>query len=193
MDDGFTAPSSLPGQDDSRSSKAMLDAILTKAATADSLPTWHELYQDLLHERAPALDVKGQPTGRTHPRWDWRKSLYIAWHCTPRDKRWPKFEKDLATLLGLSNTRTMRHWREQDPEIGERIARLPAEMLLGHVADVFDALVQVAKDPDPKAHQDRKLFLEITGNYRPSGNVNLSMTPISYIEVPEDDDDDGTL
>jgi hypothetical protein len=97
--------------------------------------------------------------------------------------------RDVAALLGLSNTRTMRHWREQDPEMGERIARLPTEMLLGHVADVFDALVKVAKDPDPKCFQDRRLFLELTGNYRPSGNVNLSMTPISYIEAPDEDED----
>lgn len=191
MNTGFTAPAEAPGQAASRSSKATLDVLLEKAAQADGLPTWHELYQDLLQERQPLLDGRGQPTGRTRPRWDWRKALYIAWNCTPRDKRWPRFERELAALLGLSNTRTMRHWREQDPEIGERIARLPSEMLLGHVADVYAALVAVAKDPDPKAHQDRKLFLEITGNYRPSGNVNLSMTPISYIEVPEDDDDDG--
>lgn len=189
METGFTAPIDAPGQAESRSSKAALDAILALAATNDALPTWHEMYQDLLQERAPVLDGKGQPTGRTRPRWDWRKALYIAWNCTPRDKRWPKFEKDVAALLGLSNTRTMRHWREQDPEMGERIARLPTEMLLGHVADVFDALVKVAKDPDPKCFQDRRLFLELTGNYRPSGNVNLSMTPISYIEAPDEDED----
>jgi len=188
---GFVVSLALPGQAESRASKAMLDALLTKAAADDGLPEWHEMYQDLLQERAPLLDGHGRPTKRTRPRWDWRKACYIAWKATPRDKRWPKFEKELASLLGLANTATIRKWREADPEIDERISRLPAEMLLDHVSAVFTALVTVAKDPDPKSFQDRRLFLEITGNYRPSGNVNLSMTPISYIEVPEDDDDDG--
>lgn len=186
MDDtGFTAPPAVPGQAESRSSKAKLDALL--AADDDKHPGWLELYQQLLQERRPELDRHGHPTGRTRPRWDWRKALYIAWSATPRERRWPKFEKDLASLLGLSDTGTIRHWREKDPEIEERIARLPAQMLLDHVGDVFDALVAVAKTADPKAHQDRKLFLEMTANYQPSNALAVSMTPISYIEVAEDD------
>jgi len=188
LDAGFTTPANVPGQAESRASKALLDALLERAAADEKLPAWHEMYQDLLQERTPVLDRHGRPTKRTRPRWDWRKALYIAWKSTPRERRWPKFEKELASLLGLANTGTIRKWREADPDIDERIARLPAEMLLDHVGEVFDALVTVAKDPDPKAFQDRRLFLEITGYYRPSGNVNLSMTPISYIEVPEDDD-----
>lgn len=188
LDAGFTTPANVPGQAESRASKAVLDAMLERAAADEKLPAWHEMYQDLLQERTPVLDRHGRPTKRTRPRWDWRKALYIAWKSTPRERRWPKFEKELASVLGLANTGTIRKWREADPDIDERIARLPAEMLLDHVGEVFDALVTVAKDPDPKAFQDRRLFLEITGNYRPSGNVNLSMTPISYIEVPEDDD-----
>lgn len=185
---GFTTSPNVPGQADSRSSKARLDALLDqrKQEEAES-PGWLELYQTLLQERQPVLDRQGRPTGRTRPRWDWRKALYIAWSATPRERRWPKFEKDLASLLGLADTGSIRHWRDKDPEIAERIAQLPAQMLLDHVGDVFDALVAVAKTADPKAFQDRRLFLEMTGNYQPSGALAVSMTPISYIEVAEDD------
>jgi hypothetical protein len=187
MDDtGFTAPANVPGQAESRSAKAQLDALLA-GDLKDKPPEWFSMYQILLEERLPVPDHQGRPTGRTRPRWDWRKALYIAWSATPRERRWPKREKDLASLLGLSDAKAIWRWREKDPEIDERIARLPAQMLLDHVGDVFDALVSVAKTADPKAHQDRKLFLEITGNYQPSGALALSMTPISYIEVAEDD------
>ena len=183
-DTGFTAPVEAPGQPESRAGKARLDALL---AGAEVKAEWQELYEDLLHERVDVVDAQGRPTGRTKPRWDWRKALYIAWSCAPRDKRWPRFERELASLLGLSNTSTIRHWREKDPEIDERIRSLPAAMLLDHVADVMAALVEVAKQPDPKAHQDRKMFLEITGNYQSTGSLAVSMSPISYIEIPEDE------
>lgn len=180
---GFTAPENASGQAESRASKAALEALL---ATMEP-PAWRAIYEDLLRERSEVLDEKGKPTGRTRPRWDWRKALYIAWSCVPREKRWPKFERELAGLLGLTSTSTIRHWRERDPEIDEFIRRLPQQMLLEHVSDVFDALVSVAKTADPKAFQDRRLFLEMTGNYQPSGSLAVSMTPISYIEVAEDD------
>lgn len=173
MDDtGFTAPPNVPGQAESRSSRARLDALLA-GELKDQPPEWLGLYHELLEERRPILDKLGQPTGRTRPRWDWRKALYIAWSATPRDRRWPKFEKELASLLGLADTKTIREWREKDPEIAARIAQLPAAMLLGHVAGVFDALATVAQMPDPKAFQDRRLFLEMTGHYHPSGTLAL--------------------
>lgn len=185
-DVGFTAPESAPGQAESRAGKLRLEALL---ATMAEPPAWRMIYEDLMRERVDILDAQGKASGRTRARWDWRKALYIAWSCVPREKRWPKFERELAGLLGLSNTSTIRHWREKDPEIDEFIRRLPQQMLLEHVTDVFDALVFVAKTPDPKAFQDRRLFLKMTGNYQPSGSLAVSMTPISYIEVAEDDDE----
>jgi hypothetical protein len=164
---GLTAPPNAPGQAESRASKERLDALIAaryeqpddEADSTEPYP-WEELYYRLMAEVA-----KGD-NGKTRPRWDWRRALYIAWRCVPPLLRVPRYEHELATqLLGLTNTRTIRGWREKDPEIDKRIAALPKELLINHLSAVMAALVAVASDPDPKAYQDRKLFLEMTGQY----------------------------
>lgn len=159
---GFTAPLNAPGQDESRRGKAALDALLT---TCTEVPEWKALYERLLEER---IERDGAASGA---RWDWRKALYIAWSVVPKARRKPATEEELAVLLNLKNTRTIRTWKQKFPEIEERIAQLPKQMLVGHLADVYDALVTVAKMPSPAAFQDRKMFLELTGDYVQKGNV----------------------
>lgn len=191
---GFTAPASAPGQDVSRVSKGRLDALLAarrarpEAGWEEASPepvAWEEMYYTLLAEQ----------TEEGKARWDWRKALYIAWHCVPASKRWPKYEVQLIDLLGLTNTRTIRQWKEKDPEIEERIADGPKKLLGEHIADVLEALVKVAKDADPKAHQDRKLFLEMTGQYKPSGKVALTGEdggPVDFRNIDELSDEELT-
>jgi hypothetical protein len=58
-------------------------------------------------------------------------------------------------------------WREKHPEMAEELARMQAAPLLRHRRDVFEALAASASDPDPKSHPDRKLALEMMGDYRP--------------------------
>jgi hypothetical protein len=157
---GFTAPANAPGQAESHRSKAELDDWLGEQREQ---PTWRALYDQLLQER----------TEQGRPRWDWRTALYIAWRCVPPALREPRYEHDLATLLGLTNTRTIRQWREKDPQIDERIAALPRELLMDHVSAVMSALVTVASSPAPQAHPDRKLFLEMVGEYRTRSSVAL--------------------
>lgn len=190
---GFTAPFNAPGQDVSRASKARLESILAarqappdvewEAASREPV-AWEAMYRDLLEER----------TEEDKARWDWRKALYIAWSCVPTHDRWPKYEYELAEqFLGLSNTRTIRQWKEKDPEIEQRIAEGPKKALLSHIADVMAALAGVAASPDPRCHQDRKLFLEITGQYKPSGKVELTGEdggPIDVREVSELSDEE---
>ncbi|MCL4864132.1 MAG: hypothetical protein KJZ93_32285 [Caldilineaceae bacterium] len=159
---GFTAPANAPGQDASRAGKASLDAWLEGQ---EESPPWRTLYEDLLVETVIVEDSDGKT--RRRPRWDWRRALYIAWRCVPPALREPKTEQELASLLGLTNTRTIRAWREKDPEIEERIAKLPKTLLMDHVSAVMVALVTVASEADAKAHPDRKLFLEMTGHYKP--------------------------
>ena len=121
--------------------------------------------------------------------WDWRKAVYMAWAASPAVDRWPGTQEELAqTCLGLRTDRVIRTWKAKFPEMEERIVKLQAEPLMRHRRDVIEALVEVAKTPDPKAHQDRRMFLEITGDYRATGSLAVSMTPISFIEVAEDDD-----
>lgn len=153
----------LPGQAESRLSKAALGQWLgEQQRLGHPPPAWLELYDALLEERGP--DGKA--------RWDWRKALFIAWSCVPRAQREPKTVQELANMLGVRPS-TVRKWRSQDPEITERISAAPRRMLLEHVADVYAALVEVATTPDPRAFQDRRLFLELAGDYKPSAAVSL--------------------
>lgn len=200
IEPGFTASENLPGQAQSRASKLLLDDLLaarqahpdTDWQVADPEPVaWEAMYRDLLEEKTEAL----KPDGSTKlvPRWDWRKALYIAWNCVPTSKRWPKHEVQLIELLGLANTATIRKWKASDPEIEQRIAAGPKKLLGDHIADVLEALVKVATQNDAKAHQDRKLFLEMTGQYKPRGALEMMGEdggPIEYREADELSDDE---
>ena len=76
-----------------------------------------------------------------------------------------------------------------DPEIGERIAALPKALLANHVADVLEAMVQVASDPIPQATAERKLFLEIAGVYNPKGSLDIKgLVTVEMDEVLDDEE-----
>ena len=107
--------------------------------------------------------------------WDWRKAVYIAWASSPLRERWPGTQSELATdVLGLRSDRTIRKWKEKFPEIEDVIAVYQAGPLMAHRRDAFEALVAVATTPEPGAHSDRKLFFEMTGDYRPRGTVAVT-------------------
>lgn len=163
-EDDFPAGMTTPGQAESRTARAALDDWL---AGQETPPAWVALWQELSAER-----VEGRR------RWDWRKALYIAWSSVPRSQREPKTIEALADLLGLANTGTIRAWRAKDRGIDERIATLPRQLLLGHVADVYGALVEVASSADPRAHQDRKLFLELVGEYAQRSEVEVEVNDV---------------
>lgn len=175
----FPASIANPGQPESRKAYARFrewkDGIVTEDGKAldlpkvmlahkagsgilDTPPIWFAEYDELRAEG-----------------WDWRKAAYIAWAASPTVNRWPDNQKELATLvLGLKSDRTIRKWRESDPRIDDRVGKLMVSPLFAHKRDVIDALVQVASSPDPKAHPDRRMFLEMTGDYKPKGQIALS-------------------
>lgn len=200
IEPGFTASDNLPGQAQSRASKLQLDDLLAarqaqpdagwQVASAEPV-AWEAMYRDLLEEKITASKPDGSV--KLVARWDWRKALYIAWSCVPTSKRWPKHEVQLIELLGLANTTTIRRWKYGDPEIEDRIAAGPKKLLGDHIVDVLEALVKVATQPDAKAHQDRKLFLEMTGQYKPRGALEMMGEdggPIEYREADELSDDE---
>lgn len=133
---------------------------------------WMEDYWDLLAEG-----------------WDWRQAVYMLWATQPADGRSPKTQAELATqVLGLRSDRVIRDWREKNPAIDVRIRQLQLSMLTKHRADVLATLVAMAKTEDYKAHQDRKLFLEMTGDYVPKsirGNVTLPLTAEEIADADE--------
>ncbi len=140
----FPREANVPGQAESRSAYAGF------AARQEECPWWEE-YLQLRAEK-----------------WTWRQAAYIAWAASPATNRWPATQEALAhTVLGLRSDRTIRTWKKKRPEIERRIAELQVAPLLRHRRDVIEALVSVATTPDPKAHPDRKLYLEMTGDYHP--------------------------
>lgn len=100
--------------------------------------------------------------------WDWRKAVYIAWAASPAKDRQPATQELLATdVLGLTSDRVIRKWRDKQPAIDDAVAEVAAAPLLRHRRDIYNALITCATDPDPKSHQDRKLALELLGDYKP--------------------------
>jgi len=159
----FPAGAAVPGQARSRSAYEQW-----RSTEPPRECTWQDDYR--------ALRAEG---------WTWRQAAYIAWAASPTRiwdpesgqylRRWPLTQEELATqVLGLSNDRAIRKWRAAQPEIVERIARLQIEPMLRHRRDVIDALVAVASSTDPRAHPDRRMFLEMTGDYSPKGTVALT-------------------
>lgn len=115
--------------------------------------------------------------------WSWRQAVYILWSAQPSDRRSPKTQGELATqVLGLTSDRTIRVWREKNPHIEARIADLTSSVLMKHRAEVLNALASMAAEHDYKAHADRKLYLEMTGDYVPR-----SVQGVVGIPVDEDD------
>lgn len=154
-----TAPSGLqahpdaPGQAEGRSALA----ALRESSQARKQPWWVD-FEELLQQG-----------------WEWRKAVLIAWEGSPCVARWPATQGELATqVLGLRGDRAIQKWRRNDPEIERAVAMAQAAPLLRHRRAIYDALVTVASLPTPRGHPDRKLALEMMGDYRPSGRLALS-------------------
>jgi hypothetical protein len=163
----------VPGGDLAHAAaRAELDAWLAERAQALE---WADYWRELCAERTLVLGRDGEPVlnsrgeAREKLRWGWRKAAYIAWSSTPKTKREPKTLEELARLLGLSSAGTIRNWRRKDAGIAERIAELPRQFLAERVPDVMEALGRVASWADPRAHPDRRMFLEMMGEYSPKG------------------------
>jgi hypothetical protein len=169
-DSTFPASETTPGQVDSRMAYGML-----KARYKD-IPWWTEYL---------ALRTKG---------WDWRKAAFIAWSCVPMDKRKPETIDALAQdVLGLRNARTIRKWRENDPNIDLEIERTRVAMLGDHLPDVLEAWVKVAKMVDPAAHRDRITYLETMNVYKPKSALDVELAgkpgqPVQVERVSEFED-----
>lgn len=104
----------------------------------------------------------------------WRVAAYIAWASSPLQRRWPATLKELATqVLGLRSDKVIYKWRKMDPTIDARVEAFRAEPLLRYRQDVLAALIDVASRPDPTSHPDRKLYLEMVGDYKPRQAMEL--------------------
>ena len=151
-------------------------------------------YKEIL-ESLKGFDWWQDYQGLVQRGWDWRKAVYIAWEAAPAKTRTPASQHELATqVLGLASDRVIRTWRERHPEMQDEIARMQAAPLLQHRRDIYDALVTVATDPDPKAHQDRKLALELLGDYRPRAQTDVAVHDVDagvVIYLPDNGRDES--
>lgn len=109
--------------------------------------------------------------------WPWRQAAYIAWASTPKTMRDPKTQDELARkYLGLSSDRPIATWRKRNPLIDEMVAALQAAPLWEHRAEIYRALLAVAVKPEYKSHNDRKLALELLGDYVPASKLVAEMS-----------------
>lgn len=105
--------------------------------------------------------------------WDWRKAMYIIWASVPADRREPRTQKDLATALGLTTDRVIREWRAKNPAIQTRIDALVRASLGKARAKIYQALIESASNPSHRASADRKLALEMMGDYTPKQSLTV--------------------
>lgn len=133
-------------------------------------PEWIERYRELLNAG-----------------WPWRVGCYIAWASSPRIGRWPETQQELATeVLGLTSDRVIATWRKKNPTIDSLIAEWQALPLLEHRADVMRALAKSASNPDHRSNPDRKVFLEMTGDYVPRAKLDVRQTDVTDLSLLSD-------
>jgi hypothetical protein len=117
--------------------------------------------------------------------WSWRQATYMIWAALPKAQRRPKTQAELATaVLGLSSDRVIRDWKA-NPALDARVARLVSRALAHARPAIYAALIESATKPNPRAHADRRLALEMLGDYVPKQKLNLGA------ELPDDLSDVG--
>jgi hypothetical protein len=121
--------------------------------------------------------------------WPWRVAAYIAWAGSPKKTRWPKNQDELARqVLGLTSDRQIYVWRGRNPAIDEVIAAFQAAPLYEHRADIYDALIKSATNPDYKNHNDRELALKMLGDYVPRQDLSIKDARLKELDEMTDEE-----
>ncbi|HOU13477.1 MAG TPA: hypothetical protein PKZ84_10190 [Anaerolineae bacterium] len=115
----------------------------------------------------------------------WRQAVYMLWAAQPTDKRVPRTQGELATqILGLASDRAIREWKRQRTDMDARIADLVHSVIVKNRARVLEALVESAASSNPRAHADRRMFLEMSRDYTPKQMIGIG----AISAVPEWDE-----
>lgn len=143
----FPAPAHVPGQQASRAAWRDIQAAPEK-------PAW---WQDYLSIREAFPHFR-----------NWRVWVYIAWAGQPAAGREPKTLEEFAPAVLGCTSKAVRNWKAKTwgglPTIEEAIAWVQAAPLLQYRRDIYEALVRGAVSPQGNA--DRKLALELMGDYK---------------------------
>lgn len=145
----FPASEATPGQSASRQAWEQMRQALSTFA-------WWPEFEEL---RALGLD--------------WRKAVAVAWRASKGLNREPATQRELASLMGLKNDRTIRKWFEDDPALDALVMTFQASPLLSHRRDVIEALVESASTPEATHASDRKLFFQLTGDLEEKSQQRL--------------------
>ncbi len=115
----------------------------------------------------------------------WRKAAYIAWAIIPKERR-PGTEQAFAVdELGLTSARRIREWKADEGFINF-IRQMARETLASARLDIWRALTEAASDPNPRNHADRKMALQVLGDYQ--DNIHIGpITEDDIDEVPTED------
>lgn len=154
----FPASPATPGQAKSRASWRELQA-------SEKKPAW---WSDFLLIRDAFPHFK-----------NWRIYAYIAWAGAPAATREPRTLEELAERVLGCTSRVVRKWRTADygdlPGVDDAVAWVQAAPLLAHRRDIYNALVESAVMVGPKGHQDRKLALELMGDYKAKQETEVTI------------------
>lgn len=171
MDDGrqigIVQPAALPGMEGAldpleEAQLRSMEARRIFEAQEGAVP-WMDDYWDLIAEG-----------------WSWRQTVFMIWSALPKGQRKPATQGDLATeVLGLSSDRRIREWKT-NPAMDARIAKLVSRALMHARPEIYEALIASATKPNPRSHADRRLALEMLGDYTPKQKVGVSA------ELPDD-------
>ncbi len=101
-----------------------------------------------------------------------REAAVIAWLCMPKKQRIPATKAELAEMLGLAGTVTIRKI-ELKESVQAVVFSMSQARLLPHLASVDEALVDAASDPNYKNNQDRKTFYMRLGMLKEQHEVGV--------------------
>lgn len=114
-------------------------------------------------------------------RWPFRVAVLIAWLATPKKYRWPKTQKELADLLGMSSDRQFTVWRAKNPAINMMVHEAWRDRVLDGLSDSVDAMLEVAARPDYKSRGDRELHFKMADVLTERMTINGAGTDLSQL------------
>lgn len=171
LEEGERSESGLVSPEEARRISLAARAALNLVSESEH-PGWFETYENLLAAK-----------------WPWRVACYIAWAASPKIGRWPETQAKLASeVLGLGSDRAITTWRKRNPAIDDVIGMLQAAPLMEHRADVLMALARSASNPDHKNNPDRKVFLEMTGDYQPRTKLDVRSQDVKDLSELSDEE-----
>lgn len=142
---------------------------------------------------APDMDIfQLSPLGHAYTTllaegWSKNQALYMAWKAHPKEVRkaagLPEKQIDLFTqVLRYKSDTAVRMWRQKydgrdadHPDIEARIGSLVKDSPLSFYRPrVIEALAMMASLPSPQTFSDRRLFLEMVGDYIPNSKTDIT-------------------